>query len=95
MPELESCAFQLSLVALGDADPLERLQFISFSLTAPTPFQNRGYSSRTTAMFPEGSRPEMESGALQLSLVALGDRDLLDRRQSYSLSSTFPTPPKI
>ena len=42
-------------------------------------------------LLPEASRSEMESGALQLSLVALGDADPLEWRRPLSASCTALT----
>jgi hypothetical protein len=79
---MEAGTFQLSLVALGDRDPLERHQSYFLFVPFPDAVQKVSRSSGTPAMFLEISRQEMEAGAFQLSLVALGDRDPLERRQS-------------
>jgi hypothetical protein len=88
-------ALQLSLVAMGDRDPLEWRQSYSLSSKSQRRVKILGQASRTPALLLDVSRSELESGALQLSLVAMGDRDPLEWRQSFSASSLVPSPPKI
>jgi hypothetical protein len=72
-------ALQLSWVALGDPDPLELCQPNSFPCVGSHASK---HSTKLHELFPEAFWREMASGALQLSLVALGDRDPLEWRQS-------------
>ena len=88
-------ALQLSLVALGDRDPLEFPQPLSFLYSSSTPLKNLGQAVLPPTLLSEVSRREMVSGALQLSLVAMGDRDPLEWRQSISASCSVPSPPNI
>jgi hypothetical protein len=83
-------ALQLSLVALGDRDPLEFPQPLSFLYSSSTPLKNLGQAVLTHTLLSEVSRREMVSGALQLSLVAMGDRDPLEWCQSFSASCSVP-----
>jgi len=76
-------ALQLSLVALGDRDPLEFPRPLSFLYSSSTPLKNLGQAVIPPTLLSEVSRREMVSGALQLSLVAMGDRDPLELRQSF------------
>ena len=49
----------------------------------PTLPSCRGLAFLTSALHPDAALLEMGFGALQLSLVALGDADPLERRQFY------------
>ena len=71
-------ALQLSLVALGDRDPLEFPQPISFLFVFIPAVQASSRSARTLEFLLDVLRSEMGFSALQLSLVALGDPDPLE-----------------
>ena len=75
---------QLSLVALGDRDPLELRQPISSPSVGVYSVQNARRAARTLELLYDALRLEMACGGLQLSLVALGDRDPLELRQPIS-----------
>ena len=89
-------AIQLSVVALGDADPFGEapVPFVSSS-TLSTPSTKLDQAFRTPLLSPEAALPEMGFGVFQLLLVALGDADLLEGASFISFSSTVPAPSMI
>ena len=103
LPELSSCfprspgrkigfgVLQLSWVALGDPDPLEWRRPNSFPFVGFYAVQTSSRAARTLELLLDAIRSEMACGALQLSLVALGDADPLEWRRPLSASCTALT----
>ena len=89
--ELGFGVLQLSWVALGDPDPLELCQPNSFPFVGFYAVQTSSRAARTLELLLDAIRSEMACGALQLSLVALGDADPLEWRRPLSASCTALT----